>query len=601
MKGVGLLVTGLLLFTSCAVFDELLNPSDITGAVNLIKDTLPPSLTITSPSQGQEVGYIYQITGNVSDSGSGVKNVYVKTDNGTYFPASITSGVWILSISNLSMGTHTNYVYAEDNKGNTCDVQTVVIFRTSVPVLNIVFPNSWYKTEKANLTISGTVSIESPYHITNVKVSLNGGGWSNATGTNSWSLGLTLALGTNTIRVLALADNGKTNLPAVSTVEYKPWTTNKFTAFDGETGDYYGGSVAISSNGFVIVVGAQYEDEKGSETGAVYYSKWNGGGWDTQKIMAADSVNTVYLGCSVAVSADGNTIVAGAAGDDDNGQTSGAFYRFKWNGSFWETNKCKSSDGTNSDIFGYSVAVSTDGNTIVAGACGDDGSKGAVYLFQLNGTNWTQKKFIAYDGANSDYFGWSIALSSDGNTIVVGAKGDDSSKGAVYHFRWNGFTWETNKLIVSGGLNSDNLGYSVAISSDGNTIVAGATGDNSSTGAVYRFQWNGSTWNTEKLIAFDGAVSDLLGSSVAVSADGNTILAGAITDDDMGGGSGSVYRFYQIGNLWMTNKLNAYDGAGNDNFGISVAITPDGSSFISGAYLDDTTIADTGSAYLFTW
>jgi uncharacterized membrane protein len=601
MKGVGLLVTGLLLFTSCAVFDELLNPSDITGAVNLIKDTLPPSLTITSPSQGQEVGYIYQITGNVSDTGSGVKAVYVKTDNGVYVPASITTGVWAISISNLSMGTHTNYVYAEDNKGNTCDVQTVVIFRTSVPVLNIVFPNSWYKTEKANLTISGTVSIESPYHITNVKVSLNGGGWSNATGTNSWSLGLTLALGTNTIRVLAYADNGKTNLPAVSTVEYKPWTTNKFTASDGAAGDSYGESVAISADGKAFVVGASWVDDNGAESGAVYYYKWNGGGWDENKFIAPDGSALDHFGSSIAISGDGNTIVAGCSQDDDMGTNSGSVYRFYWNGSVWETNKFLAYDGTNGDIFGLTVALSADGKTVFAGAPYDNvfnTDDGSVYRFQLVGTNWITNKFTVPDDTSYNFFGNSLSITPDGNTFIAGA---DKDYGAAFLFKLEGSTWISNRFSASDGAISDNFGASVAVSSNGNTIIAGAQNDNDKgdySGSVFYYHWNGLNWDETKILAYDGAGSDFFGNAVAVSADGKMIIVGSPCSM---ASQGKFYKFYSLGPNFITNKFIAYDAVASNKFGCSLAITPDGNRIISGASGDNENGNSSGSAYLFTW
>ena len=104
--------------------------------------------------------------------------------------------------------------------------------------------------------------------------------------------------------------------------------------------------------------------------------------------------------------------------------------------------KLVASDGAADDNFGFSVAVSGDGNTIVVGARWDDtiagSNSGSAYVYKYDGTNWNETKLLASDRAASDYFGFSVAVSGDGNTVVVGAFGDDdkgSSSGSVYVFR----------------------------------------------------------------------------------------------------------------------------------------------------------------------
>ena len=141
------------------------------------------------------------------------------------------------------------------------------------------------------------------------------------------------------------------------------------------------------------------------------------------------------------------------------------------------------------------------------------------------------------------------------------------------------------KLIAPDGAASDLLGIDIAI--EGDTLVAGASGDDAGRGAVYVFQRSGDTWtNTAKLTASDGAAGDELGTSVAI--DGDTILAGA-QGDDFGAGifQGSAYTFARTGTAARTEngKLSASDGAPGDGLGLSAAI--DGDTIAAGAWRDD--------------
>ncbi|MSQ08671.1 MAG: hypothetical protein EXR44_05165, partial [Dehalococcoidia bacterium] len=197
--------------------------------------------------------------------------------------------------------------------------------------------------------------------------------------------------------------------------------------------------------------------------------------------------------------------------------------------------KLTASDGAANDFFGYSVAVS--GDTAVVGAWGDDSAKGSAYVFTRSGSTWTQQqKLTASDGAAIDYFGYSVAVSGD--TAVVGAYGDDSYKGSAYVFTRSGSTWtQQQKLTASDGAANDYFGGSVAVSGD--TAVVGAYGDDSEKGSAYVFTRSGSTWTQQqKLTASDGAANDFFGWSVAVS--GDTAVVGARSDDSS---KGSAYMF----------------------------------------------------------
>ena len=388
----------------------------------------------------------------------------------------------------------------------------------------------------------------------------------------------------------------------------------KLVASDGGASNYFGYSVSISSDGNTAIIGARSDDDKGNGSGSAYIFVRNGNIWNQQaKLLASDGAAGDYFGWSVSISSDGNTAIIGARGDDDKGSDSGSAYIFVRNGNIWNQQaKLLASDGVTGDQFGWSVSISGDGNTAIIGARADDdkgGDSGSAYIFIKNGTTWTQQaKLVASDGAAGDYFGWSVSISSDGNTAIIGAYWDDdkgTDSGSAYIFARNGNIWNQQaKLVASDGAAGDQFGYSVSISSDGSTAIIGAYMDDdkgTDSGSAYIFTRNGNIWNQQaKLVASDGAAYDYFGWSVSISSDGNTAIIGARLDDDKGGDSGSAYIFVRNGNIWNQQaKLVASDGYDYDFFGQSVSISSDGNTTIIGAYMDDDKGGNSGSAYIF--
>ncbi len=348
----------------------------------------------------------------------------------------------------------------------------------------------------------------------------------------------------------------------------------------------------------------------------------NGGG---QKASDVGSVTLeAQAGAPSNLDADAGDEQVKLSWDDPGDSTIDEYQHFQI-----DPSKLTAADGLRGDEFGYSVAV--DGNTAVVGAYQDDDAtngddSGSAYVFTRDPDSgmWGQvAKLTASDGAENDEFGYSVAV--DGVTIVVGARGDGGNTGAVYVFTKPGTDdgwkdWDdpnkvnkaslTSKLIAYQGAADDEFGISVAV--DGNTILVGAPGNQNtvggtdvSTGAAYIFTKFSGVWGnapvsgnhrveTAKLIAYQGAADDEFGISVAV--DGHTAVIGARQDDDSGDQSGSAYLFTKVSGVWSQKvKLIASDGAANDEFGISVAV--DGDTVVIGAPQDDTR---SGSAYVFT-
>jgi hypothetical protein len=318
------------------------------------------------------------------------------------------------------------------------------------------------------------------------------------------------------------------------------------------------------------------------------------------KLVAADAAAGDYFGWSVAI--DGDTVVIGAP----EAGTGGAVYVLRTTddgATYDEVAKLTASDAAAGDGFGHSVAI--DGDTVVVGADGKDSYTGAAYVFRTSDgwdTYGQVAKLTAGDAAAWDGFGWSVAI--DGATIVFGAWGKDTFSGAVYVFRTSdgGATYdEVVKLTASDAAASDaatgdQFGISVAI--DGDTVVVGASGGDAA--YVFRTSDGGVMYGqVAKLTAADAASYDYFGVSVAI--DGGTIVVGDFVDDGGGFPSGAVY-VYRTSDGGATYaqvaKLTASDGASMDFFGGPVAI--DGGTIVVGAPEDDDGGESSGSAYVYS-
>jgi uncharacterized repeat protein (TIGR01451 family) len=326
-----------------------------------------------------------------------------------------------------------------------------------------------------------------------------------------------------------------------------------------------------------------------------------------QKVIALDGAGDDYFGYSVSLSED--TALVGAHYNDVGANANqGSAYVFVRSGTTWSQQaQLSASDGAEYDRFGWSVALS--GDTALVGAFYDDmgthTNQGSAYIFVRSGTNWTQQvKLTASDGAAQDYFGYSVALSGD--TALVGAfvdhVGANTDQGSAYIFVRSGMTWtQQAQLTASDGAESDYFGNSVALSGD--TALVGAycddVGVNSDQGSAYVFIRSEGTWTQQaQLTASDGEAGDYFGTSVALSRD--TALVGAYYDDVAGNGDqGSAYVFVRSGTTWIQQaQLTASGGGEYDWFGWSVALSGD-TALVGAHYHDLGANTDQGSAYVF--
>jgi len=416
------------------------------------------------------------------------------------------------------------------------------------------------------------------------------------------SIGLVLAL---LILVSGLASAQTRNMTASVT------EVAKLTASDGASNDEFGYSMSVS--GATVVVGAYQDDDNGDSSGSAYLFEKPWAGWadmtETVKLTAADGAEHDFFGWSVSIG--GDTVVVGAHGDDGKGSAY-VFERDEGGPDNWgQAAKLTASDGASGSAFGAAVSIS--GDTVVVGAPGDDTSGsnfGSAYLFEKPEGGWTNMtetaKIGASDGVANDYFGRSLSI--NGDTVVVSGFGDDHA-GRVFVFERDaggaGSWGQVAKLTASDAAGPDFFGWSTSISGD--TVVAGAHQDDDqgdASGSAYLFVKPGSGWTdmteTAKLTASDGAEGGSFGYSVSIS--GAALIVGAPGDDDNGTASGAAYLFRKPEAGWAsmteTAKITASDAAEQDYFGWSTSIS--GSTATVGAYHDDDSGYNSGSAYVFS-
>ena len=388
-------------------------------------------------------------------------------------------------------------------------------------------------------------------------------------------LGVTLFLAISTASAVLGA-------PALPTI----YETQKLSASDGQPGDSFGHAVSISGN--FAIVGAYTDDDRGGDSGSAYIYAFDGTTWNQQaKLTGADEAAFDYFGWAVAIS--GNIALVAAPFDGTLGPDAGAVYVFSFDGAAWtQQAKLFASDPVNFAIFGISVSLS--GNTALIGAQGEALGRGSAYVFTFDGTSWRQQARLSpADGALGDDFGCSVSLS--GTRALIGAF-DNGVGGAAYVFNFNGTTWSQEaKLTGLDTAGDDTFGWSVSLSGD--LALVGAPHKQNNRGVAYIFAFDGLTWNQQTQLKDPGGLGlAYFGSSVVLS--DRVALIGA----ELFSRPGQVYQFVLRRNTWsLKAQLLASDGMPGNYLGVSVALS--GNTVLAGA--DDTFASNgPGNAYIFS-
>lgn len=447
-----------------------------------------------------------------------------------------------------------------------------------------------------------------------------------------------------------------------------------FKASNTASADHFGQAMALSADGGTLAIAAPDENGIAANSGAVYVFARTGASWTQQAYLkASNAEKDDRFGAALSLSADGNLLVIGAPAEDsaatgvdgdasdNSASNAGAAYVFLRNGTNWsQQSYLKASNAAAGDAFGSAASLSADGTTLALGAPSEDGGSagiggdetsdaasnaGAAYVFSRTGVSWIQQAYVKASNPDSgDHFGTSLALSSDGNTLAAGADaenggaggigGDESDNsaanaGAVYVFARAGTNWSQQAYVkASTPSANDTFGVGLSISHDGNRLGVGAPGQDATaldSGAAYLFARNGSSWSEIAMLKapIPGSDDDF-GRSIAISGDGETLAVGAPNEDsaaialdgsqndNTAPDAGAVFLFRQNGGIWnLLSYLKASNTEAGDHFGIAVALSDDGDTLTIGADDEDSNAtgvngdatnnaaSNAGAAYLY--
>jgi len=346
----------------------------------------------------------------------------------------------------------------------------------------------------------------------------------------------------------------------------------------------FGTSVALGgTSGTVALVGDPQTGVTGATGAATVYSG-SGAVWSTGSALAAP-IGAVSFGTSVAASMDGSTALVGDPGGADlNPSLTGTATTFSTNGASWNLGTQVAGGATNANSFGTSLAMSSDGSTVIEGDPAVIG--GAASVFTYNGSALSPGTALA-PPAGAVSFGTSVALSANGRVALVGDPGSFNSStgtgGTATVYTFNGTSWSAGTPLPPPNTDTDtatDFGTSVALSANGTTALVGDPQGGTGTGAATVFTFNGFSWSAGTQLTAPATTFDF-GTAVALSADASTAL---VSDVPIPAalGLGTVTSYSASNGTWSTGTALAPPSHESAEFGTSLALSQTGDVAVVG-------------------
>lgn len=361
----------------------------------------------------------------------------------------------------------------------------------------------------------------------------------------------------------------------------------------------FGTAVSLSSNGNRLAISAPYDDGTGQQysyMGKVQVMDFMNGQWVQIGADLYGYNDSDNFGTSLSLSANGNRLAIGSPMNSDKDLHTGdvRIYELDLDSSTWVQLGSKIDGEGRADRFGTSVALSSDGSIIAAGAPYNDADPGNniydtghVKVLEFNGDDWVQMGddikgnfgVECPERQTGGFAGSSIALSADGLRLAL------NDKKVVRVFDYNGVSWiQVAQDIVQSYINIGSL----SISADGNRLVVGNPGYRylGNEGSINIYDYVDGTWQKAKTFSGVGE-ADRLGSSVSISGDGSSVFVGATTSTpyvDISDGNGYA-QAYKFNNTDWVETIKFIGDSTGDFFGSSVASSSDGAKFAVGATL----------------
>jgi hypothetical protein len=509
---------------------------------------------------------------------------------------------WDAAMSGHDPANRVDYHFCEYDVSQSNDCHSLAMvtdeFSVKVPVDSLISAaskNYFILAQRADDSVRSTQYTLSNYSITKamefVKASNTGRGDQFGFSTKLSADGKTLAVGapdedgdgsvmaqdSGAVYLFAQGDDGR-------------WTqTAQLKAANTQPKVEFGFALALSADGKTLAVGAPKQGVDGKNSGGVYLFENKGEKWQqTAHLQGSNTHAGDYFGFALAFNADATTLAVGSPADDAatkginnkrraKSQNSGAVYLFKKAHSQWQQSAyIKASNTGEDDQFGYALALNTQGNTLAIGAPFEDsdslGSEtngedsGAVYLFESAHGNWSQTeklkasstRYQSETGSSLgalDQFGSAVALDGAGITLAIGTPNEDvniqflnqqrydfaNKAGAVYVFRRHDQKWHEHDYLTTEHIGeNEGVGFSLALSADGQTLATGSHQGHTGTDEVHVFKYDTGSWSqvayleggaAETHIFSETTNSEQLGFSVTLSADGKRLAAGAISEN----------------------------------------------------------------------
>lgn len=391
-----------------------------------------------------------------------------------------------------------------------------------------------------------------------------------------------------------------------------PAQTQVGADIEGENAtDISGSAVSLSANGTRVAIGAPENDDLGTDAGQVRVYEWRGNAWvqlgsDINGAAAGDK-----FGTSVALSGNGLVLAIGAPNNDGNGTDAGHVRIFEWNGTAWSQRGLALEGAALGDNFGESIAISSDGAHLAVSAPDHNGLIGQVKMYQWNNTSWVPLG-QAIDGMDaSDLFGYAVAIDADGDRVAISAPSFNNvtagTKGQVYVYDLDaGGSWILAGTPIDGPIILDLFGWSIALSPDGDHLAIGAPFNNdggTDAGKVTVFKWDGTTWGQTGPSINGVAASNFSGNSVSLSVGGTRLAIGARnnSDVDIAAGHTRVFQWDSGSANWVLDGTAIEGQAREDRSGWAVSLSHDGSRVAIGAPGNDSNSSGAGNTRVFEW
>jgi len=374
---------------------------------------------------------------------------------------------------------------------------------------------------------------------------------------------------------------------------------------EGEaSGDRYGYSVALTDDGMIMVSGAPYNDSIGLNAGQVKVHQNQSGDW----IQIGQNINAEAagdnFGISVSISSNGSIIAVGARNNGGNGSDAGHVRIYENVSGTW-TQIGQDIDGEAAgDRSGTAISLSSNGSVIAIGASNNDGTDnnaGHVRVYENQSGTWMQIGQDIDGEAANDKFGTSVSLNSNGSIIAIGAPYNDNSAydaGNVRIYENQSGTWTQIGQSIEGA-EEEYLGSSVSLSSDGSIVAIGVIGKNDYSGSVRVYENQSGTW-TQIGQDIDGEGDyDELGTSLDLSSDGSIVATGAPFNSINGSEAGLVGVYENQSGNWSQIGQSIIGAAQSDECGSSVSLSSSGSILATGSPYSDGNETSIGHVSVF--